>query len=205
MKKVVFKKIIWFSVVPLIWTEYGYAGSSTECSPLPYEPKWNAETRLRFAASSRRSLGQVDLFAPVVQDESSLFFLDIRFWRDTKSNTEGNYGLAYRKLYPTLGWIFGGYGFFDNRRTEHDHFFQQFTLGLEALSERWDYRTNLYLPLSKAKTISSGKHKKPVFRGHEEYFTAHKDIPLKGFYAEIGRLVPPTDNLRLYAGEYHFQ
>ncbi len=194
-------------MLPLFLGEYARALPNKKEPLCSTGPKWNPETRFRAAASNHRSLAQIDLFAPLAQDDTSLVFLDLRFWRDTKSNTEGNYGLAYRKLNPSLGWIFGGYGFFDNRLTEHNNVFQQGTFGVEALSELWDFRLNAYAPLSKAKKIlhPSSKPEKIVFRGHEEYFTSHKEISLRGFDTEIGRLVPGTETVRFYVGGYHFQ
>jgi hypothetical protein len=171
------------------------------------KPKWSAEARFRAAASNKRSLGQVDLFMPVYQNDSSLLFIDFRFWRDTKQNTEGNYGLAYRKLASSLGWIFGGYGFFDNRQTKFGNSFQQITLGVEALSEIWDFRTNVYAPISKAQSIQGGlsQPQKPTFRGYGEYISISEEVALKGIDVEVGCLIPYTENVRLYAGEYHFQ
>ena len=98
------------------------------------ERKWNNEGRLRLMAGRQQNLGQVGLFAPLFQDATSLLFTDIRFFRSTKHNSEGNFGLAHRQIVPSLDWIFGGYGFFDNRWTEHHKNFQQGTFGVEALS-----------------------------------------------------------------------
>ncbi len=172
------------------------------------EPKWSSEARFRAAASNKRSLGQVDLFMPISQNDSSLLFLDLRFWRDTKQNTEGNYGLAYRKLVSSLGWIFGGYGFFDNRLTKNNNSFQQITLGVEALSEIWDFRTNVYAPLSKAQAIPGrlpSPQDSPKGLGNTRYIPAFEEVALKGIDVEVGCLIPYTENVRLYAGEYYFQ
>jgi hypothetical protein len=106
-----------------------------------------------------------------------------------------------------LGWIFGGYAFFDNRLTEYHNMFQQATLGLEALSELWDVRFNTYVPFSTSKKIphTSANPKRVIFRGNEEYITARKEIALKGFDGEVGRLIPGTTSVRFYVGGYHFQ
>ncbi|MBL8677433.1 MAG: inverse autotransporter beta domain-containing protein, partial [Alphaproteobacteria bacterium] len=204
MKKGLIKKLIWLIILHILWKEYGTA-AQTETSTLLYsQPKWNPEARFRFAATTRRSLGQVDLFVPLTQDNTSLFFLDLRFWRDTKNTTEGNYGLAYRKLCPSLGWVFGGYGFFDNRQTKHNNTFQQATFGIEALSELWDFRANTYVPFSKSQKLSSSQ-RRYTYRGHEEFTLSPKEVALKGVDVEIGRLVPGTDNLRFYVSGFHFE
>jgi hypothetical protein len=176
-------------------------------APPPYvstERKWNNEARLRLMAGRQQSLGQVGLFAPLLQDASSLLFTDVRYFRSTKHNSEGNFGLAHRQIVHSLDWIFGGYGFFDNRWTEHHNQLQQGTLGLEALSVHYDLRANVYIPLSKSKKINS-KTTKPTFRGHSEYFNKTKEFALRGLDYEIGRSVPNLDCLRLYVAGYNFQ
>ena len=77
--------------------------------------------------------------------------------------------------------------------------FNQVTLGVEALSEIWDYRTNFYIPLSHSRILSPHKteRKRIVYRGHTEYFTVKKEIPLRGIDFEIGRRVPCMESLRL--------
>src|SRR3990167_2041004 len=167
-------------------------------------PKWNSEARLRLMAGRQQGLGQIGLFSPLFQNDTSLLFADIRYFRSSKDNSEGNFGLAHRQIIPSLDWIFGGYGFFDNRWTEHHNRFQQTTLGVEALSEHYDLRTNFYIPLSKSKTIRP-KTQKPIFRGHSEYFNKSKEFALRGLDYEIGRSVPGLDCLRLYVAGYHFQ
>src|SRR3990167_7619454 len=82
-------------------------------------PKWNSEARLRLMAGRQQGLGQIGLFSPLFQNDTSLLFADIRYFRSSKDNSEGNFGLAHRQIIPSLDWIFGGYGFFDNRWTEH--------------------------------------------------------------------------------------
>ncbi|MBY0272086.1 MAG: inverse autotransporter beta domain-containing protein, partial [Alphaproteobacteria bacterium] len=168
------------------------------------ERKWNNEGRLRLMAGRQQSLGQIGLFAPLLQDATSLLFADIRFFRSSKHNSEGNFGLAHRQIVPSLEWIFGGYGFFDNRRSEHHKNFQQGTFGVEALSVHYDVRANIYVPFSKSKKIHS-KTTKPIFRGHSEYFNKTKEFALRGLDYEIGRSVPHLDCLRLYVAGYNFQ
>ncbi|MBS0271591.1 MAG: inverse autotransporter beta domain-containing protein, partial [Proteobacteria bacterium] len=198
------RTVICISLCQILWKEGAYSTEAKPPKPCLPDNKWNNEARLRLKAGRLRNLGQIGLFAPLAQNDTSLLFTDLRFFRDSKNNSEGNFGLAYRNLNPSLEWIFGGYGFFDSRRSEHHHMYQQATLGLEALSVHWDYRANVYIPLSKAKKIHS-RHTKPVYRGHTEYFNSQKEVPLKGFDGEVGRSIPGIDNVRLYVGGYHFQ
>ncbi|MBX9786443.1 MAG: inverse autotransporter beta domain-containing protein, partial [Alphaproteobacteria bacterium] len=199
VRVVVYTSLAQFLLQDDVWA------TETAAPPCTFsERKWNNEGRLRLMAGRQQSLGQVGLFSPLLQDATSLLFTDIRFFRSTKHNSEGNFGLAHRQIVPSLEWIFGGYGFFDNRRTEHHKNFQQGTFGLEALSVYYDVRTNIYVPFSKSKKIHS-KTTKPVFQGHSEYFNATKEFALRGFDYEIGRSVPHLDCLRLFVAGYNFQ
>lgn len=188
----------------IFWRGDAYSADTKPQKTCRSEKKWNNEARLLLKAGRLRNLGQIGLVAPLAQNDTSLLFTDLRFFRDSKDNSEGNFGLAYRDLNPALEWIFGGYGFFDSRYSEYHHHYQQITLGVEALSVHWDYRANVYIPLSKSKKIHS-HHSHPIYRGHTEYFNTRKEIPLKGFDGEVGRSIPGIDNLRLYVGGYHFQ
>ncbi len=202
---------IWFFIIQFFFQEGIEAGDLKNkkipsCSHTTND-KWTPEARLHLQASTLRFLGQAQLVTPLAQDDTSLLFMDLRIFRDSKRATEGNAGLAYRKIITSLGWIFGGYGFFDNRRSEHHHSFQQLTLGVEALSVSWDFRANIYVPLSSSRSISSHKEKntKPVFRGHQEFVSHRRETPHKGIDIEVGRLIPYSDNLRLYIAGYHFR
>ncbi|MEB3701667.1 Inverse autotransporter beta-barrel domain-containing protein [Candidatus Bealeia paramacronuclearis] len=192
-----------FEVFGVICVSHLFAESPVKLESLQPK-KWAAESRLHLKAGNVRKLGQAGLTIPIVQDQDSLWFFDVRSMADSKNNKEGNLGLAFRKLKASSGWILGGYGFYDIRKSEHHNTFNQFTLGLEALSETWDYRLNTYTPLSKSRPIKSSRSPERIFRGHNEYFTERKEIPLGGFDLEIGRSVPKFDRLRLYAAGYYF-
>src|SRR5690606_34194766 len=101
---------------------------------------------------SQRSIGEMDAFIPVAQDDSSLLFLDFRGKFDDDASREGNFGLGYRHIMDG-SWIAGTYVFYDRRRTELGNLFNQATLGFELLGEDWDIRANGYLPQGGARRI----------------------------------------------------
>lgn len=104
-----------------------------------------------FGNKNNQGIGQ--LMMPLYQDGQSLLFADIRGRWDDQSNTEGNFGLALRKLVDP-NWFFGVYGFYDYRRTQYGNTFNQGTLGIEAMSVRYEARLNGYLPESGAKVAN---------------------------------------------------
>ncbi|MPY71210.1 MAG: hypothetical protein GEU92_14110 [Alphaproteobacteria bacterium] len=171
------------------------------------DPKWGASLDFEGKAGTRRHLGEADLFVPLLQDERTLLFANARFRFDDDSSREGNLGLGVRRMVGG-GWNLGAYGYFDRRRSENDHYFNQATFGVEALGRDFDARANLYLPFGeRIKTVDSLNTAtlsgtSVVFRGGEE-----RAIP--GFDAEVGWRVPVFDadsphEFRLYAGGYRF-
>jgi len=75
MKKGILKKVILFAAIQILWGDESRGDQthqSTHC-----ERKWNAETRLRLKATTLRYLGQVELFAPLLQNDTSLFFSEM--------------------------------------------------------------------------------------------------------------------------------
>ena len=94
-----------------------------------------------------RSFGDVDIFLPLWQDQTSLFFGDLRGTFSAQPTEEGNFGLGYRTQ-VSPDWILGGYGYFDIQNSANDNLFYQVTLGVELLSVDWDFRLNGYIPIN---------------------------------------------------------
>src|SRR5215470_12129225 len=98
-------------------------------------------------AGGTKSFGDVDIFVPLWQDQTSLLFGDLRGTFTTLPSQEGNFGLGYRtQISPD--WILGGYGYFDIQNSENDNLYYQITLGAELKSVDWDFRVNGYIPLN---------------------------------------------------------
>jgi hypothetical protein len=66
----------------------------------------------------RRNVGKIQGLIPLISKMDSLWFLDLRFLKDSHTNKEGNFGLGYR--YKGHDSIFGFYGFFDRRSQLRD-------------------------------------------------------------------------------------
>jgi len=172
--------------------------------------KWGPHLDFEAKPGSKRSLGEGDLFVPLMQDERTLFFGNLRARFDDNSSREGNLGLGLRRMFEG-GWNVGGYGYLDRRKTETGNYFGQATLGGEALGRDWDFRANAYLPhgervrdLGTANTASVSGTTVLVSS------VTTQERALKGFDAEVGWRVPMFDvdgtrQLRLYAGGYRFK
>ena len=167
--------------------------------------RWSAHGSLTARVGTERHIGELDLFLPLWQDESSMLYGDLRAQTDDDGNQEGNAGLGFRKMGES--WILGGYGFFDYRKSdETGNSFMQGTLGVEALSETLDLRANVYIPEGGEKAAPSATGFDIV--GGSLQMRAGFERALPGFDGEVGyRLWGSQDGgkeVRAFAGGYYF-
>src|SRR6266478_2635337 len=109
--------------------------------------KWSPFVEAGGMGGNTHSWGDVDIFIPLWQDQTSLLFGDLRGTFSTLPSQEGNFGLGYRtQISPE--WILGGYGYFDIQNSANDNLFYQVTLGIELKSVAWDFRVNGYIPIN---------------------------------------------------------
>lgn len=85
------------------------------------------------------------LAGALAQDSRTLFFTDLRIHTDDDAGNEGNFGLGLRRMYAS-SWNLCAYAYYDRKRTEFGNYFNQATLGLEALGRDFEFRANGYLP-----------------------------------------------------------
>lgn len=178
-------------------------------------PKWTHHIDLEAKPGSKRSLGEADLFLPLAQNDRTLIFANLRGRFDDNSSREGNLGIGWRQMQES-GWNFGLYGYFDRRRSDSGNYYNQATLGAEALGRNWDFRANGYLPVgTRVRTLgSTGGTTTAAISGTEIQVTTsaiwtREERSLKGFDAEVGWRTPLFDyearrQLRLFVGGYHF-
>jgi len=179
-------------------------------------PKWGAHVDVDGWLGTKRNLGELDLFVPLAQDNRTLFFTDLRIRADDDGGNEGNFGLALRRMFAS-GWNLGAYAYYDRKRTDFGNFFNQATLGVEALGRDFDLRANAYLPFGErtkyAGSTSGGGSFASIVGTTVQVTTlgasVSQEYALQGFDAEVGWRVPiwaVEDNkaLRLYAGVFHF-
>jgi hypothetical protein len=191
------------------------AQSSPASLPTSF-PKWGPRIDFEAKPGTRRSIGEADLFAPLAQTDTTLLFADLRARFDDNDSREGNFGLGLRHMLAS-GWNLGVYGYYDRRRSEFDHYFNQATFGIEALGRDFDFRANAYLPFGeRVQGLGStgGGASTASMVGTTILVTSpglltREERALAGFDAEIGWRVPlfaeeADKALRLYAGVYHF-
>ena len=177
--------------------------------------KWKGYLEFLGKPGTARSLGQPDLFLPVLQDSNDLTFLNIRgqLQFDNTDNSETNIGLGHRHMFEE--WILGGYGYYDRRNTQYGSAYNQFTGGLELMSVDWAFRVNGYLPENQTNTFTGDADVSVLPAGDSINVQVNgvvQERALPGLNGEVGYLLPIPweaytkvfDETRVYAGGYHF-
>ncbi|MEW6453517.1 MAG: inverse autotransporter beta domain-containing protein [Pseudomonadota bacterium] len=178
-------------------------------------PKWLPSIDFEAKPGTKRNIGEADIFAPLAQSSTTMLFANARFRLDDYENREGNFGLGVRHMLSS-GWNIGAYGYFDRRRTSYDNYFNQATLGVEALGRDFDARFNAYLPVGE-RVKDAGSSPEASFAslvGTSVQVTTlgatlRQERAMRGFDGEVGMRIPiwepeAKQALRLYVGGYHF-
>lgn len=178
-----------------------------------YASKYKPNVNFNYKLGNERNLGRAEIFLPLWQVEDNLVFVDSQGFLDSNDTKEGNLGLGFRKIINNK-FVFGAYGFYDQRKTENNNKFKQVTLGLELLTEQWEFRSNFYLADQENKVISSSSSSSgasdPYLLGNYVYTDTVNtnsnsyESNLGGYDIEIGRDVPFLPNVQLFAAYYHF-
>lgn len=100
-----------------------------------------------------RNIGETNIMLPLLNYSNNLTLLDLKFKADNQKSTEYNIGLVYRHNFNDK-WIFGIYNYFDRRKTMNRLYVNQWTGGIEFLSEYLDGRFNIYISENKKKILS---------------------------------------------------
>lgn len=171
------------------------------------QSKWASSVDTGFKASESRRIGEVDYFLPIIQNERSLLFLDLRTNFDNLSQQEGNFGLGYRAMQDN-GWNLGSYTFFDRRRSIEGNYFSQITTGLEVLGENFDARANAYIPIGNKTKEVENSTKVDLSSGSIQILSGIEKA-YHGADVELGWRVPIFDanentEIRVYGGGYWF-
>lgn len=172
--------------------------------------------------------GSANLWVPLAQSSSSVFFADIRGTFFESDTQEGNFSFGYRQM-RSDGWNLGAWIGYDRRHTYFDSSFDQASFGLEALHPFWDVRVNGYVPFQNDELVSSvsssssvgttlaptlsltGNQLNLLSGGFVTTTTTNsqlRELALWGFDGEVGIKVPlsldDTMELRAYAGGFYF-
>jgi hypothetical protein len=158
------------------------------------EDKWGGYVEFFAKPGTERSLAKGDMFIPLQQNENFLLFANIRAVFDDHSSREGNFGFGARRLFDD--WIFGGYGYFDIKESENDNTFRQATLGVELLSNDWDFRLNGYIPESDEE--DADQLNRIEITGTQIGARLGEERALPGADIEVGRKLPFLEDTRFF-------
>ncbi|KSV68104.1 inverse autotransporter beta domain-containing protein [Ensifer sp. ENS08] len=145
-------------------------------------------------------------FLPFVLDSGDAIFIDTRGAIANDSVRQGSVGVGYR-FRANDQWVIGGYGYYDYLKSDHGNAFSQLSFGLEALSGDLEMRSNFYLPLTGAKTLSA--FNATYVRDHVLVFQEGKERARRGIDAEIGGRLPvfaedSNVQLKVFGGSYWY-
>ncbi|HUW51041.1 MAG TPA: inverse autotransporter beta domain-containing protein [Sulfuricella sp.] len=188
---------------------FSFGAMAQELPPGDTGPKWGPHIDAEAKLGNKRNLGEADLFLPISQDNRTLVFANLRGRFDDNASREGNFGLGVRRMRQD-GWNLGAYGYFDRRRSDTGNFFNQGTLGVEALGRDLDFRANGYVPIG-TRVRDLGETSSAALSGASVQLTTtdREERALKGFDAEAGWRLPLFDpearrQFRLFLGGYRF-
>ncbi len=164
---------------------------------------WSPQLHIELKPGNERQIGTVELFAPLWQDETSMFFADLRGRYDLEDNGEVNVGLGYRTLIGEEA-VLGVYAFFDYLHSEHGNSFIQGSGGVEVMWEQFEIRGNFYIPEDDIHAVHDMDH----FDYGSVTVRYGEERALYGGDAEIGFGVPLNEagnsELRGFVGGYYF-
>jgi hypothetical protein len=167
-------------------------------------------SHLAFPSFGRNtSISPIEFFPYLIQDEH-FFFGDARGFVSNYGTFGGNAGLGYRYLNESMLSWYGASLWYDADNTT-SKFYQQIGLSLEAIVEGWEFRTNMYLPLSDLKQSYGVDNLNGRFVGNQLLFdssrrigTAMKGIDFEGGYGLPVGIMGWESQLRGFVGGYFF-
>ena len=143
---------------------------------------------------------------PYILTDEHFIFSDLRGFVSNSALFGGNIGVGYRNLREDLNAWFGGSVWYDADGTT-GRTYQQIGLSFEGLVDRWEFRSNVYLPFSSAQTYSSTLGNERIV-GNQLLYSRYVDkgVALQGVDFEAGYNLPVMEKhqLRGFVGYYHF-
>ena len=172
--------------------------------------KWEGYIEFMAKPGTARSLGQSDLFIPLMQGKKGMTFFNLRGKVQSFDFNEGEYNIGGGHRQIIDKWIYGVNAFYDGRISDTGHGYNQLGLGIEALSEDWDFRANGYIPDEEENETDRSaifSHDTKIARID---VSTKSEKSLAGFDAEVGyrlpleNINPLLSDTRIYAGLFHF-
>ncbi|ESX63598.1 hypothetical protein X760_04090 [Mesorhizobium sp. LSHC422A00] len=145
---------------------------------------WQPQVRAIIGANNNGGNTAIEGFLPLKQNLESVLFLDVRSKYDFDDGFGQDVGLGVRRIVnPDL--MIGGYAYL-NIQNHDSHQFVASTLGLEAITSKYDAHVNVYLPISGDRS-TAGQESSLSLVGHQliEQISAiaHRDYAAWGIEA----------------------
>lgn len=154
--------------------------------------------------------GSFAAFFPLLQTPGkNLTFIEGKMLVDTNNGElGGNFLLGHRFFNAAKDTVFGGYVSYDIRNTDQA-VFNQLGLGLESLSDNWDFHLNGFIPLgNSSKQLAENFTGTSRLQGNTLQLDRVRlfQESLSGVDAEIGTKLAAWNNggLRGYLGSYYY-
>lgn len=143
---------------------------------------------------------------PYILTDEHFLFGSARGFVTNRSQVGGNVGAGYRRLFDDWNAWTGASVWFDADRST-GKLYQQVGLSFEGLIQQFEFRSNVYLPVTSAQTVSSASST-PVIVGNQLLFSQAANVgnALRGVDAEVGYSLPVLERhvVRGFVGGYHF-
>ena len=159
-----------------------------------------------------KTFGRNDSIAPfevmpyMLSDEHFIFG-DVRGFTSTHSRLGGSAGLGYRYLLQDMN-AWGGASVWYDADDTSSKLFQQIGLSFEALVQRFEARSNVYMPITSSQTFSNAIGAERIVGNQLLYGqSVNQGSALNGVDFEVGYSQPVRDRnwVRGFVGGYHFQ
>jgi len=191
-------------------TMKNFFSMSAPNDPADVSDGWGAIGRGGYLAG--KTFGRTDSIAPlevmpyVLSDEHFLFS-DVRGFISNYSRFGGSAGMGYRYLREDWN-AWGGASIWYDADDTTSKLFQQIGLSFEALIDRFELRSNIYLPFTSAQTYSNTVGAEQIVGNQLLYGQAvNQGVALSGIDLEFGYSLPIRERnwLRGFVGGYHFE
>jgi len=178
-----------------------FAGDIATTS-LPHK-EWVRNTELFYNyREGGNSRAGIRVLAPIRQGKDTLTYFDGRFINSEGPVLEGNLSLGQRWLLGNNQWILGAQGGYDYRKSASDRGYDQLNVGIEALSENFDFIANYYLPLTDEELIGTD-NTSGQFDGRRLVLNGIYEEALEGFDIEAGARLPLGAKLHRFETRFY--
>ncbi len=142
----------------------------------------------------------------------SLMFGDARLVRANQGGLAWSFGAGWRHYFSDVDAVFGLNGYFDRDEITGAHF-KEWGIGAELLSDRWEWRGNMYKPfgVQREQVGLRAVADSTVFAGNQVQFDQVRSFAaaLEGYDTEIGFLLPGDfanqHQIRAFGGGYYYE